>query len=85
MPSKSVEADTAAIRNFAIRDSAIVACISHLDVNYLPPLSSARVPAGLYRSALVTSRSFFQDSRKSKELLERARLSQLPTYQLKRH
>ena len=84
MPSNLVEVDTA-IRNFAIRDSIIVACISHLDVNYSPPLSSARAPAGLVSSAFLTSRSLPQGFRKSKELRERARLSQLPVYRLKRH
>jgi len=65
MPSKSVEANTA-IRNFAIRDSIVVACISHLDVNYSPPLSSARAPAGHRSCAFFTSRSFLRTQERAR-------------------
>lgn len=62
------------LRNFAIHDSAIVACIFHLQRRHSPPLPFARAPDGLNSAtSFFLSRSFSQG--KSKELLgERARL-----------
>jgi hypothetical protein len=59
---------------------------SHLNVNYLPPLSSARAPAGLCSNIVFHTTVISRDPQKEQGIYGSARVfCILPSNQLKRH